>query len=168
MEGVKIELALLAALIDETHQEVKAKDIEVHKALDDGRLDIARFYDNQMQYLRQRGSEFRLRQMHLEVFLQSELERLRKESEQKRQHIESEQEKARNSNIYFSLLQYFFPQPSPTSSKKEDPAGVSSPSAGTERCRPKSDADAQQQLDLSLPTGSGLRKRLLKSAEEPE
>ncbi|KAJ3263853.1 hypothetical protein HDU77_009878 [Chytriomyces hyalinus] len=77
--------------------------------------------------------------------LEDYLERLRKESDQKRVRKELEPPTLNS----FSLLQYFFPQPPPTSSKKKDPATASSPSAGTERCRPQSDTDGQQQLDLS-------------------
>ncbi|KAJ3236610.1 hypothetical protein HDU78_004500 [Chytriomyces hyalinus] len=140
MEGVKIELALLAPLIDEAYQDVKAKDTKVKEALDKGRLDIARFLDS--------------------PFSKGEL---RKESEQKgAQELEPPTLNA------FLLLHYFFSQPPPASSKKKDPATASSPSAGTERCRPQSDTDGQQQLDLSLPTRRGLRKRPLKSVEVPE
>ncbi|KAJ3226927.1 hypothetical protein HDU81_007004 [Chytriomyces hyalinus] len=39
---------------------------------------------------------------------------------------------------------------------------------GTERHGPQSEAGGQKQLDLSLPTGSRLRKRLLYPAQVPE
>ncbi|KAI8831220.1 hypothetical protein BJ741DRAFT_711605 [Chytriomyces cf. hyalinus JEL632] len=50
---------------------------------------------------------------------------------------------------------------------KKDSARAS-PSGGTERCPSQPDADGQKQLDVSLPTGSGLRKRFLNSAQVQE
>ncbi|KAI8822344.1 hypothetical protein BJ741DRAFT_584542 [Chytriomyces cf. hyalinus JEL632] len=83
----------------------------------------------------------------------------------KRGHAKSRSKRGCAKSRSRQLQMYFFPQSAPTSSRKKGPVTVTSQSAGTEGCRAESDADGQQEQDLSLPAGSGLRKRFLNSAE---
>ncbi|KAI8842922.1 hypothetical protein BJ741DRAFT_592319 [Chytriomyces cf. hyalinus JEL632] len=126
------------ARIKEVSNEASAASMDLRRAMQEGRRDDVRIWDSQIKDL-----------VKLELQLYEDLRTKR----------------APTTSSVFSLLQCFFHQPSPTSSKKKDPATASSPSASAERYHAPSDADGQQQLDLSLPSESGLRKRLLKSPE---
>ncbi|KAJ3231741.1 hypothetical protein HDU81_003551 [Chytriomyces hyalinus] len=185
--NMEAQLAELAAVIEQTQKLITERTTQLENA-DELEPVNAQYYREQKESFLQRERNLIDHQANLRKFLDTQLkrdrkeaedERVRKEAKEERLRKEAEEGKARKEakeerlrkeaeeydEHSFSELQNFPLQLLPTSSDKKDPASVSSPCVATD---PQSVAVGQQQLDLSLPAGSGLRKRLVKSAEVAE